>query len=710
MGPGYAWQPVTKGAWSGHRYWSGAGSPRPDSYMVWADATGFIDIAPDPDAVESVPILIELKEGKTAKEWAGLVKGLAYIEVPRAYAKPPEELADASYCTARVKPEFFGELARERRLRDWIERFEVGLPGSNAAPGKARETPVARNLPRVDDAESAAPWPAVVIATIDDNLAFAHARFREPGASRTRVEFFWDQGASKPGARSFGYGCELSRGDINACMAAASTGGHVDEDRAYRLAGYAGVSHRLAHGTHTMDLAGGAEPDDVDADASRHIWVQFPSRDNWGSSPLGAHVLDGLRYIVDRADSLARSRWGDDDARPPIVVSLPHANLGGPHDGSSILEKAMDELIDLRSNPRFPLDIVLPAGNNHLSRCHAHFDVAPAGIQQLEWRVLPDDGTPNFVEIWVAGGDPAGLELHVTPPGGYPEHAFSRGDVMTLGRGDSEVLCTVAFLERPGNGDGSMAFIAVGPTSTHRRPAGGDPAPSGTWTIRLENTGKRKIHIEAWIQRDDPVLGMPRYGRQSHFVDADYEQFEPSGRLNETEDDKGVSRVKRSGSFNGIGTGRRTVVVGAIRGDDGRSSAYSGRAHRRQPNDGNARPDVAAIGDLSWNRRGVMAAAIRSGSVFSMDGTSVAAAQVARVISQTRLDQIKGYEEQNPPKKPRAPRAPAQSHGQQFAHDAAREQEDHRPQGWVERVDSTRSGVGRVAVPAVVPALPPKQG
>jgi hypothetical protein len=93
-----------------------------------------------------------------------------------------------------------------------------------------------------------------------------------------------------------------------------------------------------------------------------------------------------------------------------------------------------------------------------------------------------------------------------------------------------------------------------------------------------------------------------------------------------------------------------------------------------------------------------------------MDGTSVAAAQVARVISQTRLDQIKGYEEQNPPKKPRAPRAPAQSHGQQFAHDAAREQEDHRPQGWVERVDSTRSGVGRVAVPAVVPALPPKQG
>ena len=41
------------------------------------------------------------------------------------------------------------------------------------------------------------------------------------------------------------------------------------------------------------------------------------------------------------------------------------------HDGSSILERAMDDLITRRRDAGMPMEIVLPAGNNFLSRCHA---------------------------------------------------------------------------------------------------------------------------------------------------------------------------------------------------------------------------------------------------------------------------------------------------------------------------------------------------
>jgi len=695
----YTWQEITAGAWSGHAYWSHSSKPRADSYLVWADATGFTDLASDPGEVQSVPLLIELREGQTAKQWAHDVAGLRFIVVPALYAHPPAGLERSRFCTAHVTREFFAKVGRMPLLRDAIERFEVGLPGGNLPP----RTPLGKVVQRAGGRRKA-PAPAAIVATIDDNLAFAHARFREPGASpRTRVEFFWDQGdATQELAPGAGYGRELTRERIEALMAQASVDGHVDEERLYRLAEYRGVRLRLGHGTHVMDLAAGEEPGDLDADAPRHIWVQFPGRDNWGASPLGVHVIDGLRYIVHRADVVSMQRWGG-PALAPIVVNLPHANLGGPHDGRALVEAAMEELITLRSEVR-TLDIVLPAGNNHLSRCHAHFDLAPSASQALEWRVLPDDATPNFLEIWPRAEEDADhLEITVQPPGaaaraGVAARRFTRGDVFAL-RGASGIVCTVVFAPLAGNGDRPMALVTVGPSSTHRRPAQGEPAPEGVWTVTVTNRSKRsKAHIEAWIQRDDPVLGRPRYGRQSHFEDARYQRFlQPSGMLNQ-HDHPEDAIVKRAGAINGIATGLKPVVVGGFLRDNGHSAAYAGRAHE---GDTQRYPDAAAPSDESWNRRGILAAGTRSGTACSMDGTSVATAQVARELLARRLSELKPLEPGQ-----FAPHAsPGLSHGRSAAQQLAEEQEMKHP--WPSRkLVPTREGKGRINVPPLVPHKP----
>ncbi|HZZ95142.1 MAG TPA: hypothetical protein VFE23_21465 [Usitatibacter sp.] len=669
--------------------------------MVWADATGFADIAPEPGKVEVIPLLIELKPRKTAAAWAKAVEDLRCVTVPGLYARPPKGLEKTGYCTAHVTRKFFVNVGAEPRLHDWIARFEVALPGSNTPPSMP-----ANGAPPPLDEEAPNASRAAVVATIDDNLAFAHARFRDAGGgARTRVEYFWDQGdtrhAAGPGTL---YGRERTRREMNGFMAAAANGTNVDEERAYFLAEYDGVRLRLGHGTHTMDLAAGEEARGLAPDAPRHIWVQFPGRDNWGASPLGAQVIDGLRYIVDRADALAASRWSNQLS--PIVVNMPHANLGGPHDGTSILESAIDEMIAQRSSPEADaatLDVVLPAGNNHLSRCHAHFDLMPGATQALEWRVLPDDATPNFMEIWLQSDAAADdVVLSVQAPGApepeFSPRRFKRGDVYAL-RGDRDIVCTVVFLRHAGNGKAPMILVTTAPTSTHRRPAKGEPAPAGIWKVGIRNASKEEpVHIEAWIQRDDPVLGRPRYGRQSHFEDSLYQRFlSPSGRLNEHDHPENAI-IKRGGAINGIATGLRPVVVGGFRRDDGRPAPYSGRAH---VGDRERYPDASGVTDESLNRRGILAAGTRSASVLSMDGTSVAVAQMARLILEQRKAQLK-------PAKSRAKTANGGlSHGRTAVEHEAEQQEYEHPQWQPRKLVPTREGKGRVVMPPVVPRRRP---
>ncbi len=113
----------------------------------------------------------------------------------------------------------------------------------------------------------------------------------------------------------------------------------------------------------------------------------------------------------------------------------------------------------------------------------------------LSWRVLPEDYTPSFVEIWLppASAAPAPrIELSVATPDGLESAA--------LGEGDGEVLqlnvngyglCEARYCFFPVTQRG-MFFIAMQPTARLESAMSGPPmgpvAPSGTWTIKLRNS------------------------------------------------------------------------------------------------------------------------------------------------------------------------------------------------------------------------------
>ncbi len=569
------------------------------------------------------------------------------VHVPALYRRPAAGLAAQRSCTAYVRRhEFFDDLLPGfPPLQRAVAQITFGkFSGDDHSPPEAAGAG--------PDAEQPAlfggPEPGtVVIGVIDDGLAFAHERFRL-ALYETRVEYLWLQDGLPKGS-AVPYGRELRKRDIDDLLARYQGAGFVDEDDLYRRAGVIDFSRdgrkplarRLAHGTHVTDLACGYDFRTEPRRDRPIVGVQLPiavSEDTSGAT-LDDFGLDGIRYILDRADAIARARKC---GRLPVVINFSYGIVAGPS------------------------KVVLPAGNSHLARLHAEvsFEERDEPVQ-LHWRVLPDDETPTFMEIWLPPCPPPDetrIKLKIVPPGspGSPSLGENPGSGLQWQR-NGEVICEARYRYMPGRREGTgrgvflvalqpSARLGPGPTGRPTSPI----APSGLWTVELENlalTGKDRV--DAWIQRDDTPHGFRRRGRQSHFEDPSYVRFNAQGRIVEEDSDReqraSPSAVKRAGSINAIATGERVVVVDGFLGKEKRRARYSAEPAPGSPVGENLRHEVS---DDSFVHDGVLAAGTRSGSMIAMSGTSVAAPEATREIA----DQLAGGPPKGPPHPPGIPR------------------------------------------------------
>ena len=92
------------------------------------------------------------------------------------------------------------------------------------------------------------------------------------------------------------------------------------------------------------------------------------------------------------------------DARAVINLSL--GAFAGPHDGSSLLEQAIDSIAE-QSNGR--ITFVVAAGNTgrvtddgtrDAKRCHASFTLKADESRVLAWDIDRADSTESFLELW----------------------------------------------------------------------------------------------------------------------------------------------------------------------------------------------------------------------------------------------------------------------------------------------------------------------
>jgi len=599
-----------------------------DPYLEWAGQTNFAYyFGARSQRRLPIPVIIELDKisaGQFARgDWKPPADWQDWLWVPSLYAHPPAGLRNAKYCTANVQPKFFKQLANpDGTLSKVVKRVSLSLPTPATQPA-VQAAPIA---------PQGTPKPGLVVTgVIDDGLAFANERFRN--GQQTRVEFLWNMDGLLPTPPDLPYGSELDKAAIDAAMNAALHGALVDEEQVYRatqhidftVSGHKPVAQRGAHGTHVLDLACGADPQNPPADRPI-IGVQLPVATTWDTSGalLAAPVLEGLRYILNRADQIAvRLKCGP----LPVVVNLSYGFNAGPHDGSSLLEGAIDELITLRRLAA-PMSVVLPAGNSYLRRSHAQFKLARNKEQRppLTWRIQPDDKTPSFIELWLPElpKGVAKVEVRVNPPTGPQSPWIKEGEVYEW-RPQNDVLCKVIYFNGVAAGrKRNMVFIAVAPTATLHPTA--ELAPPGSWQIRVKNVGPEAT-FDAWIQRDDTPYGYPIRGRQSRFDDIRYLYRDDAGRAVRVDN---ASYIKRANTINAMATGREPVVVAGFNRKEWTMAEYS--AAGPMPPTGIA-PHIAAVSDDSIVRHGLLTTGTRSNSVVAMDGTSVAAPQITRWIA-----------------------------------------------------------------------------
>ena len=641
-----------------------------DPYLRYAIATNFTRFALL-DA-EWLFFLVELKPEKSATEFANQMRA-AEFDVEFG----PDDDDSSLFATLRTGT---AAVLERQRVDIWDEFFssvELSLP--------LKQSSLIRSLirPRLLDRwnEGQEPPGSLLIGVLDDGCPFAAAHFLRTstsGATSTRVRGIWDQNEDKLPLEvkdgngnpclfgrtptDFGYGVEFHR-DFAAPGCAprqmgldewinlhATPARSIDEDACYAEAGFTRLMRRQSHGAHVMDVFAGRSPTSARVGPSNPgqdrrdppswkpatdpacsadlVFVQFRDasiRDATGVW-LKAYVFQGIQYILSFAHPTNTKK---------VVINLSYGPTTGPHNGTARLEKALRAFVaKFNGTPGKPkLEVVLAAGNAYLSEGHVNFirSTTQPDFVEWTWRLPPDNAVLCFAEIWMKKADAGGVVVTLTSPSGitfYPTPPPPLGAPIPPAGVDVPIP----------RGNDKMWRLQVEPTIIAPNIAASE---HGDYTIKVSGI-RANAQLHAYVARSDPNMGVRTGAKRSYFVDDKWEMTrsaEASCKYIDGEFDKAGSLIHRVGTLNGIATGNDAsvhVAGGYILANE-RKSPYSSAGPAR----GGLRvgPDVALPCDESCALGGIRAGGNRSGTVFRLTGTSAAAPQLGRWISNTAIPQ-----------------------------------------------------------------------
>ncbi len=319
----------------------------------------------------------------------------------------------------------------------------------------------------------------VVFASVDWGFDFAHPNFRT-NDGRTRALALWDQGGIYDG-NAYGYGAVHDRSAIDAALASADPYATLNYDP--RASDPQNVG---THATHVVDIAVGnglgCTPVGV-APQADIIFVHL-------AQGLGPTALGDSVTLLEAIDFIARTA-GDQ----PWVLGLSMGNMGGPHDGATLVELAFDELLR-GSRGRA---IAQSCGNYYARMAHTKGELHTGERTSLLWKSDRAALTPNELEIWYDGADR--FAVTVEAPSGATSRSAALGNIVPM-YDDGRLAAQIYHRPRdPNNGDNHIHIYLY---------PGFQP---GVWRVHLLAEHAKTGRYHAWIERDEECSGC-----QSHFV------------------------------------------------------------------------------------------------------------------------------------------------------------------------------------------------
>lgn len=292
-----------------------------------------------------------------------------------------------------------------------------------------------------------------LIAVIDSGIDYFLDDFRNADGT-TRIRWLWDQTLEPVGERQppagFSVGVEFSGAEIDAALASGSR-----EEAFARVPS----QDRSGHGTSVAAIAAGSSPmQEIRgvAPESSLLIVKLGSRTDSGF-PKTTEMMRAVTYALQKGQ----------ESGMPLVINLSFGNNYGAHDGSSLLERFLDNASEVWKNV-----ICVGSGNEGAASGHVSGDLTQR--RQVELIIGPYEKTLSL-QIWKNFADLFGITL--TAPSG------SRVQVEFGQKGSQSVLL-----------DGVQVLIYAGepaPYSVHQEiffdliPSGRYLA-EGIWSIEME--------------------------------------------------------------------------------------------------------------------------------------------------------------------------------------------------------------------------------
>lgn len=336
----------------------------------------------------------------------------------------------------------------------------------------------------------------VIVGVIDTGIDWDHGDFIDDSTGESRILSLWDQTLTpEPGESSpagYAYGVEYTRAQIN---------DEIDGTPA----GYVRSRDTHGHGTHVTGIAAGDGSDSGDPSyAPRYTYTGMaPEADivmvKYGGGGFEDVVADAIAYIFNQADMLGR----------PAVINISLGTHSGAHDGTSLLEQAIDNAVGAGKV------VVNSAGNSgtdagHAEYIHAEGTVSDGTSTTFEITVPAYTQAPGagndflILDMWYQGGD--SLTVTIERPNGSTVTATTGNSTGQLDTDGYVGLFNAETGQNANNGD-HECYVEIWDVLS-----GFGPAP-GTWRITITGAAITESgHIDAWITTSSlGAGGLPCY-------------------------------------------------------------------------------------------------------------------------------------------------------------------------------------------------------
>ncbi len=409
------------------------------------------------------------------RSWELIIKYHGSLDRLREQNIVVEELI-AGYAILTV-PEALVDMVSDTPEIEYVEKPKRFYYGQTFPAGTSCFPPVTMRTPFLNGR-------GVLLAVLDSGITWDLEVFRKADGS-TRIRYLWDQTVSEETGDvrygkmpdGFSIGTEYTAEEINAALQMHTW------DR-YRLIPSRDLS---GHGTAVAGIAAGRSADGLYTGAAPEaelIVVKLGLPGNSGGVeegfPRTTEILRGVTYAL----------WKARQLNMPLVINLSFGNSYGSHDGSSLLERFLDNASEIGKT-------VICVGSGNEGAARGHFAGNITRDSRVELAVGNYERSLN-IQLWKNYSDV--FRIRLQSPGGEEAELTTniQGGKYTLKLEQTRIL---VYLGEP------LPYAVAQEIYLEMIPVTGSYINAGIWTIRLEPvmtvTGQYYLYLPAGNGRGD---------------------------------------------------------------------------------------------------------------------------------------------------------------------------------------------------------------